>query len=88
MVSLSEVLVGVLVALGIALFATAFFSIGKIGAAQINSGSVALASTPQNFQKFVSAELPDKCKTPPGYSDADWKEHLGHHPDRYAECLQ
>ena len=32
-------------------------------------------------------ELPDKCKTPPGYTDEDWKQHMNHHPDQYAECL-
>jgi len=41
----------------------------------------------QNYNKLVSAELQDKCQTPPGYTDAEWKEHMGHHPDRYKECL-
>ncbi len=38
--------------------------------------------------EFFSAELSEKCKTPPGYTDQQWKEHMGHHPDRYKECLQ
>lgn len=33
------------------------------------------------------SSLPDKCKTPPGYTDAGWREHWGHHPDQFAECL-
>ena len=41
----------------------------------------------QDYNKFVSAELEDKCKTPPGYTDQQWEEHMSHHPDRYKECL-
>ncbi|MEK6863015.1 MAG: hypothetical protein AABW57_02540 [Nanoarchaeota archaeon] len=40
-----------------------------------------------DYNKFVSAELSDKCKTPQGYTDQEWKEHMSHHPDRYKECL-
>ena len=29
----------------------------------------------------------DICATPPGYTDEQWREHMGHHPDRYAQCL-
>lgn len=39
------------------------------------------------FKKFISAEQDDICKTPPGYTDQQWREHMGHHPDRYAQCL-
>ena len=38
--------------------------------------------------RAIASELPDKCATPAGYTDADWRTHMGHHPDRYAECLQ
>lgn len=40
-----------------------------------------------NYTKAFSSEQEDICKTPPGYTDAQWREHMGHHPDRYAECL-
>ncbi len=30
----------------------------------------------------------DKCKTQSGYTDEQWKEHMGHHPDFYRECLK
>lgn len=40
-----------------------------------------------DYNKFVSAEGADKCKTPEGYADQEWKEHMSHHPDRYKECL-
>ncbi|MBI4153883.1 hypothetical protein HY501_00965 [Candidatus Woesearchaeota archaeon] len=43
--------------------------------------------TESDYQQAMSAELPDKCATPPGYTDASWREHMGHHPDQYAECL-
>ncbi len=45
-------------------------------------------NTPQNYQQFKSAELSDKCATPSGYTDAQWREHMGHHPDQYKECLK
>ncbi|MBI2530054.1 MAG: hypothetical protein HYW05_02845 [Candidatus Diapherotrites archaeon] len=42
----------------------------------------------QNYQKAVSAENPeDICKAPAGYTQEQWEEHMGHHPDRYAQCL-
>ncbi len=39
------------------------------------------------YQKAVQSELGDICATPPGYTDEQWREHMGHHPDRYAQCL-
>jgi len=29
----------------------------------------------------------DKCKAPEGYTQEEWEEHMGHHPDIYADCL-
>ena len=29
----------------------------------------------------------DKCKPAPGYTEESWREHMGHHPDIYKECL-
>ena len=29
----------------------------------------------------------DKCKPQPGYTEESWREHMGHHPDAYKECL-
>ncbi len=43
--------------------------------------------TEDDYAQFVSAEQQDKCATPSGYTDEEWKEHMGHHPDRYKECL-
>ncbi len=43
--------------------------------------------TDAKYNNAISSELPDKCKTPAGYTDAEWREHMGHHPDRYTECL-
>lgn len=40
------------------------------------------------YTAALKAEDPnDECKTPEGYTDAQWREHWGHHPDRYAKCL-
>lgn len=41
-----------------------------------------------NYQSAIASENPlDKCKTPQGYTDQEWREHMGHHPDKYRECL-
>ncbi len=69
----------VLLVLGFALLGYAVFS--------LTAPSPVLENNAQNYQQFISSELSDKCKTPSGYTDEQWQEHLGHHPDRYAECL-
>ena len=40
-----------------------------------------------SYNRAISSELPDKCATPEGYTDQQWRDHMSHHPDRYAECL-
>lgn len=53
-----------------------------------NSGGKAVENTAENFNTAKAAENPaDKCATPQGYTDEEWKEHMGHHPDLYKECL-
>jgi rhodanese-related sulfurtransferase len=51
-----------------------------------DTGDKVLGSA-EYFKAAVSAELPDKCQTPDGYTDEEWAEHMSHHPDRYAECF-
>ncbi len=47
-----------------------------------------LQNTPQNYQNLVAAENPeDICAVPPGYDSQQWREHMSHHPDKYAQCL-
>ncbi|MEK6897084.1 MAG: hypothetical protein AABW93_00990 [Nanoarchaeota archaeon] len=29
----------------------------------------------------------DKCEPAPGYTEQEWREHMSHHPNIYAECL-
>ena len=29
-----------------------------------------------------------KCDVPAGYTQEEWVEHMGHHPNIYAECLK
>ena len=43
--------------------------------------------TEAKYERAVNAEQADICSAPPGYSEAEWKEHMSHHPDRYGECL-
>ncbi|MBI4018597.1 MAG: hypothetical protein HY368_03235 [Candidatus Aenigmarchaeota archaeon] len=40
-----------------------------------------------DYERAKQSELPDKCATPSGYTDAQWREHMGHHPDQYEGCL-
>ncbi len=42
----------------------------------------------ENYQKALAAQGEDKCKAPEGYTESEWKEHMGHHPDQFAECLK
>ena len=30
----------------------------------------------------------EKCKPAPGYTEEAWREHMGHHPSIYKECLE
>ncbi|MBS3062643.1 MAG: hypothetical protein J4203_02115 [Candidatus Diapherotrites archaeon] len=39
-------------------------------------------------QQAGTGEIPDKCKAPPGTDEAQWKQHLSHHPDQYGDCPQ
>ena len=41
----------------------------------------------KEYDQFVSAEGSNKCETPSGYTNQEWKEHMSHHPDKYKECL-
>lgn len=46
------------------------------------------ANNQNDYQKAVSAENPeDICTAPSGYTQQEWEEHMGHHPERYAQCL-
>jgi len=38
--------------------------------------------------KIFKSSDSDKCKTPEGYTEQEWKEHMSHHPDLYKDCLQ
>lgn len=29
----------------------------------------------------------DKCSPAPGYTEAEWREHMSHHPSIYKDCL-
>ena len=41
-----------------------------------------------SYKNAIASEMSDKCATPSGYTDQAWREHMSHHPDRYAECLR
>ena len=75
--------VALVVAVIVILNVYAFFISGKEG-----SSGKSVENTAENFAMAKAAEVPDdKCKAPPGYTDEQWREHMGHHPDQYEECL-
>lgn len=39
------------------------------------------------YSKAVEAETEDPCTPPEGYTDDAWRQHMGHHPDEYKDCL-
>ena len=43
--------------------------------------------TTKQYNQALASEQEDICATPPGYTDEEWREHMSHHPDRYAKCL-
>ena len=45
-----------------------------------------LTHSDEQFEEMSLAELEDKCAVPEGYTEADWKQHMSHHPDRYKGC--
>lgn len=77
-----KILIIVLVALAVGGFAWSLVSFLS------NNKPVSLVeNTSENFDKAVQAELPDRCQTPQGYTEEQWREHMSHHPDRYKECF-
>ena len=45
--------------------------------------------TEAKYQATIAAQVSsDKCATPAGYTDEQWKQHMSHHPDMYEECLK
>ncbi len=51
-------------------------------------GFVKQPYTNAQYQNALAAEnTQDICATPAGYTDEEWKQHMGHHPDRYKQCL-
>jgi len=41
----------------------------------------------ESFAKAQESETEDPCSTPDGYTDEAWREHMGHHPGQYKDCL-
>lgn len=70
--------------IGIILFVAVFLGFVAYEISTINSGH-----SESKFEAAIAAQNPaDKCKTPEGYTDESWREHMGHHPDMYRECLE
>ena len=48
-----------------------------------------LENNASNYNFLVSKENPnDICAVPAGEDPVQWREHLGHHPDKYSQCLK
>lgn len=53
------------------------------------AGLAGYNATAADCEKSFKAETEsDKCAVPAGYTEEKWAEHMGHHPDRYKECLE
>jgi len=67
----------------IILFVAIFISLIAYQIFTISSGH-----TQSKFESAIAAQNPaDKCSAPEGYTDAQWKAHMSHHPEMYKECL-
>ena len=86
MLSYTNAVIALVVIAGIALLGTAVLNLGE-EPQQTSATQVVLENNQQNFEQYTAAELSDKCAVPPGQDPEQWKQHLGHHPDLYAECL-
>ena len=56
-------------------------------------GLVLLTIFPGMIHAFKDSQVTgnfvdDKCSPAPGYSEEAWREHMGHHPNIYKECLE
>lgn len=55
--------------------------------AQTSAGGPTSVSS-DRYRAAKSAEDPNNPCTPPaGYTEESWREHMGHHPDQYKQCL-
>ncbi|MBI4210279.1 MAG: hypothetical protein HY544_02110 [Candidatus Diapherotrites archaeon] len=77
-----KIVTGILAVAIIAGVALLYFSLSETPVKKLENNS-------QNFGQFSAKEDPnDICAVPPGEDPVKWEEHLGHHPDRYAQCLK
>ncbi len=77
-----KIVTGVLVAAIITGAALLYLSLSSLQ-------EVTLKNSQPNYQQFSSNEnTEDICAVPPGTDPVSWKEHMGHHPDKYAQCLK
>ncbi len=73
----------------IALFAGVIMIGAMVLFFSITNQSNKLENTPQNFAQLISNQNPaDICAVPAGTDPEEWKQHLSHHPDKYAQCLK
>lgn len=69
--------------IAIILFVAVFLGFVAYEISTINS-----SHSESKFEAAIAAENPeDKCAIPEGYTAEQWREHMGHHPDQYEECL-
>ena len=52
------------------------------------SSSVTPLASSAEYRQAKQAEDPNSpCLPPAGYTEESWREHMGHHPDEYRQCL-
>ena len=77
-----KIAIGVLAGAIIAVAALLYFSLSGLPEKNPENNQ-------QNYLQLSSKGNPDDvCAVPPGEDPKEWNEHLGHHPDQYAQCLK
>lgn len=87
MLSYANTTIALMVLAGITMLGLAALNLNTPQETAEPNNLLGLQNTQENYQKYASAELVDKCAVPPGYDEKAWKEHMSHHPDRYEGCL-
>ena len=73
----------------VALFAGAIVIGAMVLYFSATSQSAKLENTPSNFRQSTNNQNPDDiCAVPAGTDPEQWKQHLSHNPDKYAQCLK
>lgn len=73
----------------IAVLFTLAIHLAAWGYGSLQKGEEAQVYSPEAYEKAkVSEDKNNPCAVPEGYTEETWREHMGHHPEQYEECLE